>query len=150
MQVENVKYSNYQQRKGMTNEQAKWVVDQVNYVRDAADPELTKEQNFKYFEQRFREAFSIPPPEVKLDKDEELKNLSVGETKYNRASRLSQVISSQVGTIDHLQRMTLMLEKRRDSLLRDLGRRQATRRENLAARVHTAEPVTDLQAEVRG
>lgn len=149
LQVENVKYSNYQKRKGMTDEQAKWVMDKVNYIRDAADPELTKEQNFKSFEQRFKETISLERPEIMRGNYEELNKLSVGETNYNGACRLSKVISNQAGTIDHLQKMTLMLEKRRDGLLRDLDRRQAARREQNAVHPRHDRDAADIETQAQ-
>ena len=79
-----------------------------------------------------------------------LEQMSAGETLLDRASRLAKVISTNASAMDQLQRMTLMLEKRRDTLLRDLDRRQATRCERDSARPRHDRDATDIETRVDG
>jgi hypothetical protein len=149
LQVEHVKHCKYQEQKKRTSEEQKQLIDNLKYVRDAANPEIIKEQNFNYFAERFLEPLAERnrPPKTDVE-NKKLENMSVGETKYNRAFRFFEVISKQVGTIDHLQKMTLMLEKRRDTLLRDLDRRQAARREHNAVHHRHDRDATDIESQV--
>lgn len=150
LQVEHVKYCTYRAEIELTEDQKKEVKEATEYVRDAADPELTKEQNFRYFNDRWLEILNRMKPAETHTENRKLTNLSVGETRYKRAIRFSQVIVNQAGTLDHLQKMTLMLEKRRDSLLRDLDRRQIARRERETAQLHRDQNATDIETRVEG
>lgn len=149
LQVENVRYCTYVEDVEPTKEEIEERRKQDQYIYDAANPQLTKEENFMYFKQRFLEVFGQITSTTDRKENKKLENLSVGEDKYKRASRLSQVISNQAGTLDHLQKMTLMLEKRRDALLRDLDRRQAARREQNAVHPRHDRDATDIETQAQ-